>query len=154
MKRLTIITAALFALFLAACASTNQAAVQATATGKDANLLVSGGDARKSYTHADLETLPASQAVFKDVTYIGVPVSSLLENAGFDPQQVKAVKAIASDGFSVNYDPSQFLRDDVLVAYARQDGDLAAEDGAFRMVIPGGEGKLNLRMLVELQVVK
>jgi hypothetical protein len=154
MKHLPIITAVLFALFLAACASTNQLAVQATASDKGTNLLVSGGETRKSYTRIDLEALSSSQAVFRDVTYVGVPVSSLLKDAGFDPQQVKAVKAIASDDFSVNYDPSQFLRQDILVAYARQDGDLAAEEGAFRIVLPDGEGKLNLRMLVELQVVK
>jgi hypothetical protein len=46
------------------------------------------------------------------------------------------------------------LVDDVIVAYARADSDLAEEDGAFRMVLPGAEGKLNVRMLAELQIVK
>jgi hypothetical protein len=34
-----------------------------------------------------------------------------------------------------------FSRDDVIVAFATQDGALTAEDGTFRMVIPDGEGK-------------
>jgi hypothetical protein len=46
------------------------------------------------------------------------------------------------------------LVDEVIVAYARADGDLSAEDGSFRMVLPGAEGKLNVRMLVELQGIK
>ena len=61
---------------------------------------------------------------------------------------------MASDGFTVNYDTNQVLVDEVIVAYARADGDLIADDGNFRMVLPGEEGKLNVRMLVELQVIR
>ena len=78
----------------------------------------------------------------------------LLQEAGFDPNSVKAVKAIASDGFTVNYDPSQFMRPDFLVAYAQADGELSDDDGDFRLVLPDAEGKLNLRMLVELQIIQ
>ena len=73
---------------------------------------------------------------------------------GFDPAQVKAIKAVASDGFTVNYDTNQVLVDEVIVAYARADGDLIGNDGNFRMVLPGEEGKLNVRMLIELQVIR
>jgi hypothetical protein len=34
------------------------------------------------------------------------------------------------------------------------DGPLSAEDGLFRMVLPDQEGKLNVRLLTRLQVVK
>ena len=78
----------------------------------------------------------------------------LLQEAGFDPNSVKAVKAVASDGFTVNYDKSQFMRPDFLVAYARADGELSDDDGDFRLVLPDAEGKLNLRMLVELQIIQ
>jgi hypothetical protein len=62
---------------------------------------------------------------------------------------------VASDGFTVNYDPSQILKDNVLVAYALADGSgLPADDGSFRMVLPDEEGKLNVRMLVELQIIQ
>jgi hypothetical protein len=116
--------------------------------------VVSGDGVTKAFTRADLEALTVTQAAFKDVTYKGVAVSALVQAAGFDPAQVKAIKAVAVDGFTVNYDPSQVLVDGVIVAYARADGDLAEEDGAFRMVLPGAEGKLNVRMLAELQVIK
>jgi hypothetical protein len=153
MKRLTFFFLVLSLALLSACAS-NQPAAQDGTAATVAHLKVSAGDTSKEYTRADLEALPGSQAVFKDVTYKGVTVSALLQNAGIDPAQVKAVKAIASDGYTVNYDPSQILVDEVILAYARVDGDLAEEDGSFRLVLPGAEGKLNVRMLVELQGIK
>jgi hypothetical protein len=153
MTRFTVFLLVLSLALLTACAS-NQPAAQENTAATAATLKVSGGDTSKEYTRADLEALPASPAVFKGVTYKGVPVSALLQDAGFDLAQVKAVKAIAQDGYTLNYDPSQVLVDEVILAYARLDGDLAEEDGSFRMVLPGAEGKLNVRMLVELQVIK
>ena len=146
----TIVFFALISLLLAACSAGGEQ-VEKSTTG---SLLVSGGSSPKTYTAGDLEKLPAAQAAFKDVQYKGVPVFTLLEDAGFDPQTVKAVKAMASDGFSVNYDPSQFMAEDFLVAFARADGPLSDEDGSFRIVMPASEGKLNVRMLVELQVIQ
>jgi hypothetical protein len=119
-----------------------------------ASLQVSDGTVNKTYTVETLKALPETQASFKDVTYVGVKMTDLLTDAGFDPQAIKAVKAVASDGFTVNYDPSQFQREDVILAYQTADGALAAEDGNFRMVLPGEEGKLNARMVVEIQAVK
>ena len=150
MKRTAIIITVLFSLLLVACQSTGQPAAQGTGD----SLLVSGGGNEKTYTRANLEVLPSSQATFSDVTYLGVSVSTLLKDAGFDSQEVKALKAVASDGYTVNYDPSQFLGANVIVAYARPDGELANDDGVFRMVLPGAEGKLNLRKLVQLQVIQ
>ncbi|RPI82216.1 MAG: hypothetical protein EHM41_18885 [Chloroflexi bacterium] len=153
MKHLKIIILIILAaVFLTACGSGSQTAVQGS--GSTPELLVSSGDNSKSYTRADLEALSASQASFNGVDYQGVTVSALLEAAGFDSAQMKALKAVASDGFTVNYDPSQVLGDDIIIAYATVDGELTEEDGSFRMVLPGAEGKLNVRMLVELQVVE
>lgn len=151
MKRLMILfTLIAITALLAACSPAGQPAAQDPVT----ELVVSGGDNSKSYTRADLEALGASQADFNGVTYQGVTVGTLLKDAGFDPAQMKALKAVASDGYSVNYDPAQIMREDVLVAYATADGELTGDDGAFRMVLPGEEGKLNLRMLIELQVIE
>ncbi len=151
MKRMAIFLLILSLALLPACAAPAPAAEQA---GAAPSLVVSGGDTSKAYTRADLEALPVTEAAFKDVTYKGVTVSELLTNAGFDVSKVKAVKAVASDGFTINYDPSQVLVNDVIVAYARVDGDLSPDDGAFRMVLPNAEGKLNIRMLVELKVIQ
>jgi hypothetical protein len=151
MKRFIIIVFILLVAVLSACASSSSSNGQPSI---NPSLVVSGTDTSKSYTRADLEALPSSQSTFNDVSYVGVSVSSLLEDAGFNLDDIKAVKARASDGYSVNYDPSQVLAEQVIVSYAQADGELTADDGAFRMVLPEEEGKLNVRMLTELQVFK
>jgi hypothetical protein len=152
MKRVALVMFILFIAFLTACAPSTSPEEGASDTTP--SLLVSGGDTSKTYTRAGLEALPITQSVFNDVTYVGVSLAELLQDAGFTLDEIKAVKAIASDGYSVNYDPAQVLAPEVIVAYARADGDLAEDDGSFRMVMPGAEGKLNVRMLVELQAIK
>jgi len=148
-KSLFILIAAM--LILAACTP----ASGQDATSTEAALLVKVGDTQKSFSAEDLGALPASEATFKDVTYKGVTVSALLDALSVDPGSVKAVKAVASDGFSVNYDPAQVLKDNVIVAYALADGSpMTADDGNFRMVLPDEEGKLNPRMLAELQIIQ
>ena len=139
-------------LILAACAP---AAGQDADAPAGATLLVSVGDTQKSFSAEDLGALPVSEATFKDVAYKGVTVSALLEALSVDPGSVKALKAVANDGYAVNYDPAQVMKDNVIVAYGLADGSpLTADDGSFRMVLPDEEGKLNARMLVELQVIQ
>lgn len=154
MKRFVILVLVLAIALLSACASSNTPETQNPSSETTPTLVISAGETSKSYTRADLEALPATQATFKDVTYAGATISTLLQDAGIDPAQVKAIKAVASDGYTMNYDISQLLADDIILAYARADGDLAEEDGSFRLVLPGAEGKLNARMLVELQIIQ
>ena len=151
MKRFKVVILILLVGMLSACASPASTNSSSTAIPQ---LIVSAGETSKAYTPADLEALASTQSTFNDVSYVGVSVSTLLQDAGLYLDDVKAVKALASDGYSVNYDPSQVFTPEVIVAYARVDGELAADDGTFRMVLPDEEGKLNVRMLVELQVIK
>jgi hypothetical protein len=138
MKRFLLVTL-LIVLALTAC--TPKAAEPAASVLKV-------GD--KTYTPDDLKALGEFQATFKDVTYVGVPMTILLKDAGIDPSAVTIVKAVASDGFTVNYESALFSREDTLVAYARVDGPLGEDEGSFRMVLPDQEGKLNPRMLAEI----
>jgi hypothetical protein len=141
----SIIKLVLLALLLVACSST-------TSQNDGASLVVTDGTTGKSFSVADLEKLPVTESTFNEVTYIGVSLGTLLEEAGFSPGDLSAVKATATDGYSVNYDPGLFTREDVIVAYSTTDGPLTEDDGTFRMVLPGEEGKLNIRMLGELKV--
>ena len=142
MKRFWIVTFVL-ALALSACASQTQ--------DSDAPVLkVSDGNVEKTYTVDDLNAIGESQADFKGVTYVGVQLTALLEDAGIDSTTLTAVKAVASDGFTANYESALYSREDTLVAYATVDGPLGEEDGTFRMVLPDQEGKLNPRQLVEI----
>jgi hypothetical protein len=135
----------LLALLLVACSSS-------TSGGDGSTLLVTDGTTEKTFSVADLKELPMTEATFNEVTYVGVSLGALLEEAGFSPGDLSAVKATASDGYSVNYDSGLFTREDVIVAYETVDGSLTEDDGTFRMVLPGEEGKLNIRMLAELKV--
>ncbi|MGM0385760.1 MAG: molybdopterin-dependent oxidoreductase [Actinomycetota bacterium] len=151
MKRLLTLFSVLLLALVSACGSDSGS--DSSDAGTTA-LVVSGGDVSESYGPADLEALGTTDSEFNGAAYVGVPVADLVADAGFDPAAVKSVKAVASDGFTVNYDPGQVFTDGVIVAYALPDGDMSAADGTFRMVLPDQEGKLNVRMLVELQVTQ
>ncbi len=138
MKRFLLVTL-LIALTLTACAP--KAEESAAAVLKVAD---------KTYTPDDLKSLGETQADFQGITYVGVPLTVLLQDAGIDPTAVTVVKAVASDGFTANYESTLFSREDTLVAYATVDGPLGEEDGSFRMVLPDQEGKMNPRDLVEI----
>ena len=145
MKRFLLFVV-VFALALAACAPKAKAPA--------ANMLkVSDGTISKTYTADDLKALGEVQATFQGVTYVGVPLTVLLKDAGIDPTKLTAVKAVAVDGFSANYDSTLFSRDDTIVAYATVDGPLGAEDAPFRMVLPNEGGKMNPRQLVEIVAI-
>lgn len=145
MKR-TLLVFLVMVLALAACAPK-----AAAPSGSD--LKVTDGTIVKTYTVDNLKALGAVQASDKGVAYVGVPLKVLLQDAGIDPTKLSAVKAVASDGFSSNYDPTQFLADDMLVAYARADGPLTSDEGVFRIVLPDQGGKLNPRLLVEIDAI-
>jgi len=143
----------LFSLLLAAVILTACAPAADVPSGGEPILVVSGGEVSVEYTAADLEALGPVQATFKDVTYLGIPLTVLLEDAGFDPAALRAVKVVALDGYSVNYEPDFFLLPDTLVSYARLDAPLAEDELPFRMVLPAAEGKMNVRQLTEVQAI-
>lgn len=142
MKRFLLLSLALM-VALAACAPAAQT------PAADA-LKVSNGTLEKTYTNADLKALGEAQATINGITYLGVPLTVLLADAGIDPAALSAVKAVAADGFSANYDAALYNLPDTIVAYAQADGPLSAEDGPFRMVLPKEGGKLNPRQLTEI----
>jgi DMSO/TMAO reductase YedYZ molybdopterin-dependent catalytic subunit len=145
MKRLFFVILVV-ALVLAACAPKAE-----TSTGL--GLKVTDGTLTKTYSVEALKTLGSTQATDKGITYVGVPLKVLLQDAGIDPTKLSAVKAVASDGFTANYDSSQFLADNTLVAYAQAGGPLTTDEGTFRMVVPDQGGKMNPRLLVEIDAV-
>lgn len=148
MKRFSLFVF-LFALVLTACAP--QATTPAAATVP--TLKVSDGTTTKTYTTDDLEALGAQEVISQDVTYVGVTLTALLRDAGIDANALKAVKAVASDGFSANYEPALFALEDTILAYATTTGALSAEEAPFRMVLPAEGGKLNPRMVIEIVAI-
>ena len=74
MKRLTILVFILSLVLLSACASSNNPAGQDAPDTTAPSLLVSSSEISKTFTRADLEALPTSQAIFNEVTYQGVTI--------------------------------------------------------------------------------
>ena len=148
-----IVVALFIVMLLTACAPAAVQDAQVPEVG--AVLLVTVGDNQHSFNLEDLQALTTSESSFKDVAYKGVTMSTLLAAVGLSPDGIKAIKAVATDGFSVNYDTTQIFKDNVIVAYALAAGSpLTVDDGNFRMVLPDEEGKLNLRMLAELKIIQ
>ncbi|MDZ7844422.1 MAG: hypothetical protein U5K99_06445 [Anaerolineales bacterium] len=120
---------------------------------EEVNQLLITGDGREViYTVEEMQTLGAARSEFEGETYVGVPLIALLQESGYASGEISTVTAVAADGYSVTYTPEIFQQEDVLVAYAREEGPLDGDQGTFRMVLPGEEGKLNVRLLAELQV--
>ena len=115
-------------------------------------LIVTNGIANKIYTTADLQKLGQVQVEDKGVTYLGVPLSILLSNAGYDPALIGTVQAVASDGASVEYDLNLIQKPDTVLAYSLLDSPMSNNEGSFRMVLPGQGEKLNPRKVVKLLV--
>lgn len=154
-----LITFMVLVLALTACGgeTTPEAAAPADtsdAAAEAAPLTVQDGDTEKTYTREALEALPQTPASFGGVDYVGVKIADLLADADIDSEGMRALKAVASDRYSINYEPALFLREDVILAYAQADGPLTADDGEFRMVLPGEEGNMNVRMVVRLEAVR
>jgi hypothetical protein len=135
-----------FILAVTACA-------ESVPTQTDGVLRITSDSASVEYSRSELEALPTAEATFLEIDYLGVRLIDLLTDAGYDLSEVAAVKAIAVDGFSANYGPDLISRSDTLVSYSRVGEALASDESPFRMVLPGQEGKLNVRQLAEIQVI-
>lgn len=124
----------------------------ATATETAINLSITDGETTKTYTLADLQALEQKAVEDQGLKYLGVPLATLLRDAGFDLETVTTVTAVASDGFSADYGPDLIAQPDLILSYARAEAPLAVDEAPFRMVAPGQGGKLNPRMVVELRI--
>ncbi len=115
-------------------------------------LTVTGGDIEQTYTLEQLQALAAHDVESDDGAFVGVLLSDLLSEAGFDLDRITTVRAVAMDGFSSTYDATLFRRDDAVLAYARAGGDLDGDEQPLRMVIPGQEGRMQPHQITRLEI--
>lgn len=143
----------LAALLLAACGPAGQASPtppQEAAPG--IILTITGGETERTFTLEQLQALPVTEVESADGQYVGVRLGDLLAEAGFDLEAIATVQAVAVDGFSSTYSPELFTRQDAVLAYARKDGNLNADEAPLRMVIPGEGGRMQPRMVNRIEV--
>jgi len=77
-------------------------------------------------------------------TYTGVPISTLLEEAGV-PDDATTVTFVAEDDYTADAELAEVMAcDDCIVSFRNQ--------GGFSIVMPGYSGKLQVKGVVEIQV--
>jgi len=119
---------------------------------EDTILTISGADIETTYTLEQLRGLSTTPVESDDGRFVGVRLADLLIDAGYELDQISSVRAIALDGFSSTYDPELFSREDTVLAYAREDGDLNGDELPLRMVLPGQEGRMQPRQVKAIEV--
>lgn len=86
--------------------------------------------------------------------WTGVPLSTLLDDVGFDAKKAKFILAEGADGASLTRTiPIGFALNDVLVAYGQNGEMLRPEQGyPLRLLVPGVQGISNVKWLRRLKV--
>lgn len=151
-RKLTVllVMAALVLGAFAGCSNTAGNEPAAGGVPADAALRITGNvNTEIGWSEAELRALPTieAQATNKDgqtLTYVGVPLNTLLEQAG-----VKAgattVTFVADDGYTAETTLAELQGcADCIVAFR--------EEGGFSMVLPGFSNKLQVRGVVEIQI--
>ncbi len=118
-------------------------------------VVVTNGETAQQYTVEELRALPATAVEREGDIYTGILMRELLADAGYEWHDVLTVEAVASDDYSWTYDADLLARDDFILAYARGEGGEAPvgpEHGPTHTILPGEQGRMNVRMVVELVV--
>ncbi|HSP78461.1 MAG TPA: sulfite dehydrogenase, partial [Myxococcaceae bacterium] len=86
--------------------------------------------------------------------WTGVPLSVLLEEAGYDKKRARFILAEGSDGAGLTRTiPIEMALDDVMVAYGQNGEMLRPENGyPLRLLVPGVQGVSSVKWLRRLEV--
>lgn len=172
MRRIRFAEVALTVLFGVALISPPSRAQQATKTGPSEFTVGGAVTTPLSISAADLKQMTRTTLHVtnphdhQEETYEGVPLASLLQQAGVPrgeqirgPWMAACVVAEAADGYRVVFSlaelDSGFLDSDVLVADTMNGAPLAANEGPFKLVAPHEKRPARwVRMLKSLTVVQ
>jgi DMSO/TMAO reductase YedYZ molybdopterin-dependent catalytic subunit len=80
--------------------------------------------------------------------WIGVKLSLILEKAEIDPEAL-SVKFTAADGYKTELQITEAMREDVIIAYAK-DGQTLPE--TLRLVFPGENGNRWISMITQIEI--
>lgn len=82
--------------------------------------------------------------------WTGVKLKLVLEKAGLSPQAGTAIEFYASDGYSIELPFSVAMREDVIIAYEKDDKPLTETT---RLVVPGENGAEWIGMITQIKIV-
>lgn len=113
-----------------------------------------GANTGMEWGNTAVPTVQYTHGMLSCCEYTGVPLSLLLEDAGFDEKKAKYVLAEGADGSSMTrtIDIDRAL-DDVIVAYGMNGEMLRPENGyPLRLVVPGVQGVSWVKWLRRIEV--
>src|SRR5213075_1580690 len=98
-------------------------------------------------------TVQQTHGLLSGALWTGVPVSTLLEEAGIDPRGKWALLEGADASAHTRSVPMEKMLDDALVVYAMNGEALRAENGyPVRALLPGWEGNISVKWLRRIKV--
>ncbi len=100
----------------------------------------------------EIKALPAGEVEFHGHIYRGVPLRTLLTQAGVDIGKLESVEAIAADGYRLEYERRLVKRFDFILAYELDGEPLPQDMGHLRIIFPGGRSAQMMKMAERLIV--
>lgn len=113
-----------------------------------------GANSAMEWANPSVPTVQYTHGMLGCSEWTGVPLSTLLEDVGFDAKKAKYVLAEGADAASLTRTiPISFALDDVLVAYGQNGEMLRPEQGyPVRLLVPGVQGISNVKWLRRIKV--
>lgn len=118
------------------------------------HFLECGANTALEWGNSAVPTVQYSHGMLSGSEFTGVPLSLLLERAGFDRKRATVVLAEGADGSSMTRTINiENALDDVLVAYGQNGEMLRPENGyPLRLVVPGAQGVSWVKWLRRIEV--
>jgi sulfane dehydrogenase subunit SoxC len=113
-----------------------------------------GANSGMEWANVAVPTVQYTHGMLGCSEWTGVPLSVLLDEAGFDRAKARFVLAEGADGASLTRTiPIEMALDDVLVAYGQNGEMLRPEQGyPLRLLVPGVQGVSSVKWLRRLEV--
>ena len=113
-----------------------------------------GANTAMEWGNTAVPTVQYSHGMLACSEFTGVPLSTLLDEVGFDRQRAKYILAEGADGASLTRTLSiQMALDDVMVVYGQNGEMLRPENGyPLRLLVPGVQGVSNVKWLRRIKV--
>ncbi len=113
-----------------------------------------GANSAMEWANPSVPTVQYTHGMLGCSEWTGVPLSTLLEDVGFDTRQAKYILAEGADAAGLTRTiPIAFALDDVLVAYGQNGEMLRPEQGyPVRLLVPGVQGISNVKWLRRIKV--